>query len=273
MTDWETVTDQQQPGSDGRGDSLIGAFTLEDGDTWLTTDDGKRYRLPGAPEELSEGERIQVWLNRPPVEGSDLEWASITSPPTSGPEEVFVGSTSIRVVPVEEVEARIGEPPTPTPPAHTHVVQKGETLRMIAEQYDVTVEDLREANDDVNASGISVGQALLIPDGSGGKSAAPATATSVPMPTAHSPFDKGTLMVNRIELVYYLEPTAPYPATSPDGTPLTPEPVGQLVQPVWVFHGHDQTDTVRFTAYVQAAADDLIRDTAGAAAATPTPSR
>lgn len=84
---------------------------------------------------------------------------------------------------------------------------------------------------------------------------------------------EGAFVVDRVELAYYYEPTAPYPATAPDGTPLTPEPVEQIVQPVWVFYGHDADDTVHFTAYVQAAADDLIRETNGPAPATPTPSR
>lgn len=84
---------------------------------------------------------------------------------------------------------------------------------------------------------------------------------------------EGQFVVDRVELVYYYEPTAPYPATAPDGTALTPKPVEQTVQPVWVFHGHDAGDTVRFTAYVQAAADELIGGGGGAGAATLTPSR
>ncbi|MFW6135845.1 MAG: LysM peptidoglycan-binding domain-containing protein [Chloroflexota bacterium] len=477
MTDWESVPAQHEPGSDVRAETVVGVFTPGERDGWLATDDGKRYRLPRAPEELREGERIQVWLNQPPVDGDDLDWASITSPPTSGPEEVVVGSTSVRVVSVEEVEAHIGEPPTaPTPPGHTHVVQKGETLRMIADQYDVTVDDLLEANPELDAHVISMGQVLLIPEASAGEGGPPATATPVPIPTIQLPFEigetveisgvlhatiyegeesrrveaglvvddgpqcplsgpldvledvaqldglhvrvrgevtstgqartmggyaiaveafekvwpeehvegflghveeetlegetvavftdheteqryvvasslegegpgrsigpypsagaeqyfvvgvvqpgetfagmpvlrirrqhrnsqteaatsadeipleipevidesrafpgpfpglEGALLVDRADLVYYYEPTAPYPATAPGGTPLTPEPVEQIVQPVWVFYGHDEDDTVRFTAYIQAAADDLIGGTGGAEAATPTPS-
>jgi phosphoglucomutase len=93
--------------------------------------------------------------------------------------------------------------------------------------------------------------------------------------TVPGPFAEleGALLVDRVELAYYHEPTAPYPATAPDGTALTPEPVEQIVQPVWVFYGHSPDGTVHFTAYVQAAADDLIRETNGPAPATPTPSR
>jgi hypothetical protein len=93
--------------------------------------------------------------------------------------------------------------------------------------------------------------------------------------TFRGPFPglEGALVVDRVELAYYYKPTAPYPATAPDGTPLTPEPLEQIVQPVWVFSGHDEEDTVRFTAYVQAAVDDLMGDGGGPVAATPTPSR
>jgi len=32
-----------------------------------------------------------------------------------------------------------------------------------------------------------------------------------------------------------------------------------IVQPVWVFYGHDTDDTVRFTAYVQAVTEEHLK--------------
>jgi LysM repeat protein len=60
------------------------------------------------------------------------------------------------------------EPPTPTPqPAarRTYVVQRGDTLRGIAEQFDVTVQALLEANNLTaeQADSLRVGQELIIP--------------------------------------------------------------------------------------------------------------
>jgi LysM repeat protein len=65
--------------------------------------------------------------------------------------------------------------PTPTPvPPLAHQVQQGETLLVIAEDYDTTVEDILALNPDVDPNLLSVGQVLLIPAG---------TATPVPTPT------------------------------------------------------------------------------------------
>jgi hypothetical protein len=57
--------------------------------------------------------------------------------------------------------------PTPTataaPTTIIHVVQKGEYLSKIAEQYGVTVADIVEANELENPSQLRVGQKLVIP--------------------------------------------------------------------------------------------------------------
>lgn len=57
--------------------------------------------------------------------------------------------------------------PTPTPTAAptttVHVVQKGEYLSRIAEQYGVTVADIVDANELENPSQLRVGQKLVIP--------------------------------------------------------------------------------------------------------------
>jgi LysM repeat protein len=71
---------------------------------------------------------------------------------------------------------------------------------------------------------------------------------------------QGAFVVDRVELAYYCEPSAAYPATAPDGTPLVPEPVEQVIQPVWIFHGRNGDGSETFTAYVQAVKEELVRD-------------
>lgn len=66
--------------------------------------------------------------------------------------------------PQEEDEQADGEGEAEDGPA-THIVQAGETLGVISQQYDVPVEDIAAANDIVNVNAISVGQALIIPIG------------------------------------------------------------------------------------------------------------
>jgi LysM repeat protein len=52
---------------------------------------------------------------------------------------------------------------TPTPSPVVHVVQRGETLRAIAERYGVSQRSIVKANSLANASLIVVGQKLIIP--------------------------------------------------------------------------------------------------------------
>src|SRR5690606_29776587 len=47
----------------------------------------------------------------------------------------------------------------------THIVQAGETLGIISQQYDVAIEDIAVANNIVNVNAISVGEELIIPVG------------------------------------------------------------------------------------------------------------
>ncbi len=192
VTDWETVP-QRQP------QCLVGTFTLQENDAWLATDDGERYRLPSAPDELSDGQRIEVCADEQPADGEDLDWWGITSPPMSE-NEVAVGIVSEVVVAVEvEVPPDAPTPPpppTPTPLLRTHVVQEGETLRDIAGQYGVTVDALLAAND-VASDEIAVGQMLVIPEPQPTPTdlvEAPATSTPAPpLPPAPAeiPFEIG----------------------------------------------------------------------------------
>jgi len=112
MTDWEAVP-QRQP------QCLVGTFTLDGDEAWLVTEPvlsaaegkGERYRLPNAPDELSDGQRIEVCADELPAEGDDLDWWSITAPPMSAGEG-YVGSSSSSVSVV--VEAPVEEPLSPT---------------------------------------------------------------------------------------------------------------------------------------------------------------
>lgn len=55
--------------------------------------------------------------------------------------------------------------PTPTPTPRTHIVESGETLIFIAEQYGVEVNELMELNNIEDARSLRVGQTLIIPQG------------------------------------------------------------------------------------------------------------
>jgi LysM repeat protein len=190
MTDWEAVP-QRQP------QCLVGTLTLDGDDAWLVTDEGERYRLPDAPDELSDGERIEVWGDGRSSDGKVLDWWGITSPPMSE-NEVAVGSVSEVVVVEVEVPPDAPTPPpppTPTPLPRTHIVQEGETLRDIAGQYGVTVDALLAAND-VASDEIAVGQMLVIlepqPTPTGPVEAPAATPTPVaPPPQAKTHFEIG----------------------------------------------------------------------------------
>jgi len=55
--------------------------------------------------------------------------------------------------------------PTPTPPTTvTHIVQSGEFLASIANQYGVTVDEILELNNITDPNRIDVGQEILIPN-------------------------------------------------------------------------------------------------------------
>lgn len=53
--------------------------------------------------------------------------------------------------------------PTPTPTVTVYVVQPGDTLSAIATRFNVTLDDLVEANRIVNPDALQVGQEITIP--------------------------------------------------------------------------------------------------------------
>jgi LysM repeat protein len=87
-----------------------------------------------------------------------------TAPPTEAPTAPPTEAPTATPTP----EPPTPEPPTPTPqPAapRTYVVQRGDTLRSIAEQFNVSVQALLEANNltPKQADSLRVGQELIIP--------------------------------------------------------------------------------------------------------------
>lgn len=70
-------------------------------------------------------------------------------------------SPIISATPTESAPAPTA-PPTPVP-QRTYVVQEGDTLGSIAQQFGVTVEAIQAANQIDDPNQITVGQVLVIP--------------------------------------------------------------------------------------------------------------
>jgi len=130
VTDWETVPPRKVQ-------CLVGAFTPEGDDTWLVTDDGKRYRLPNPPTELDGGQRIEACADELPAAGGDLAWWSITAPPASESAVAVESVSSVSVVVEAEeippgtsvgVESPVG---IPTPEAPFEIGQSVEVTGVV----------------------------------------------------------------------------------------------------------------------------------------------
>src|SRR6266508_50489 len=110
----------------------------------------------------------------------------------AGPRPTAQAILDITAAPTQDVDATATAyarqlVPTPTP-AGLYVVQQGDTLGGLAEDFGTTVEDLMAANGLTDANAIQAGQTLLIPSLISGTLAlgtsAPLTGTSVPTATA-----------------------------------------------------------------------------------------
>lgn len=130
---------------------------------------------------------LYLWDNR---DGQAETAASI--PTTITP--AFLQNTA---VPQPELSATETPEPDDGPPIHT--VQAGDTLGIISQLYDVTVEDIMAENGLTNPNIISVGQRLVIPIG--GVSTPEPAATAVPeeavlpTPIATQPVGAGEAVV------------------------------------------------------------------------------
>ncbi|HEC34898.1 MAG TPA: hypothetical protein ENI37_09365 [Chloroflexi bacterium] len=388
VADWETIP-QRQP------HCLVGTFTLDEDGAWLVTDGGERYRLPNAPDELSDGQRIEVCADERPADGGDVDWWSIVSPPMSE-DEGYVGSSSSSVSVV--VESSVEEPLPPTQAetifeigqsvevtgvVHATIFVSGESRRVEAwldvdelgeeqppyplsgspdvleaiAQLDylhahvrgrvvtsgqewapgglgIEIEDFEKVWPDERVQGflghidletlegreVAVftdhetdqryvlapslevegywtagrdpmldseqifmaglvhpantygGLPILQPVSSryGRETEAATSADQFPLEVGPSVVDEAAMMgpgglqgafvVDRVELAYYYEPQPGYVARSTDGPPLTQEPAEMIIQPAWVFYGHNADDTVRFIAYVQAVVEEHVQN-------------
>jgi LysM repeat protein len=79
----------------------------------------------------------------------------------------------------------IVETPVPTSTLATYVIQAGDTLSELAEQFQVSQDLLRAANPDLNPNSMSIGQTILIPNPANPIAAA-STLTPVPAPVAQA---------------------------------------------------------------------------------------
>jgi LysM repeat protein len=121
-----------------------------------------------------------------------LVLAACAPPAPSSPRPTAAVVLDITVAPTQDVDATATAyarqlVPTPTP-AGLYVVQQGDTLGGLAEDFGTTVEDLMAANGLTDANAIQAGQTLLIPSLISGTLAlgtsAPLAGTSVPTATA-----------------------------------------------------------------------------------------
>jgi LysM repeat protein len=99
-----------------------------------------------------------------------------TAPVWLGIPQVRATATSVPAPPLPTAT------PTATPTPVVHIVQKGENLLGIAEQYDVSVQALIEVNGIVDPRALQVGQELIIPYDTAALLTAQPTATPTPMP-------------------------------------------------------------------------------------------
>ena len=121
-----------------------------------------------------------------------LVLAACAPPVPSSPRPTAPVVLDITVAPTQDVDATATAyarqlVPTPTP-AGLYVVQQGDTLGGLAEDFGTTVDELMAANGLTDANAIQAGQTLLIPSLISGTLAlgtpAPLAGTSVPTATA-----------------------------------------------------------------------------------------
>lgn len=144
-------------------------------------------------------------------------------------------TTVATALPVAQPPEPPATPPAPSPTGilaapgaggapRTYTVQPGDTLSQIAEQFDVTISGLMEANDISSADFLQIGQVLTIPSagattGSTGSQIEPTKAIAVastptenPAPTSQAVVAKPT--ATQVVVAVASTPTLPPPATS-----------------------------------------------------------
>ena len=110
---------------------------------------------------------------------------TIVSGPTPTAPSLAIRLPSPTVLPTLAAEALTPVPtntPAPTPTPMIHVVQPGDTLLGIALQYNVTLDELQQANGVLKPETLQIGQEIVIPTGFG-QSAGDASTHGVLAPT------------------------------------------------------------------------------------------
>ena len=97
----------------------------------------------------------------------------------------------------------------------TYTVKSGDTLAGIASRFGVSLEDLRAANANIDASSLSVGQSIRLPQDAASPAAAPTSEPRAVEPTTAPP---------TVEVANTPLPPANTPAPAPTATP---ESLGQ----------------------------------------------
>lgn len=120
--------------------------------------------IPTAPPEVDEAY---------PSTGEE-QTGEVTTDPAAG--ETADTAVSTEETPAEETTGTTDDQAAVAAGGEvTHVVQAGETLGGIAEQYDVSIEDIVAANNIGNIDVLEVGQSLIIKAGAAAETPAPDT--------------------------------------------------------------------------------------------------
>ncbi|MGQ9503166.1 MAG: LysM peptidoglycan-binding domain-containing protein [Anaerolineae bacterium] len=168
------------------------------------------------------------------TEATSIAFASIIPSPT----------TTTTLAPTETLPAETATPtPLGTPTPVIHVVQSGDTLLAIANQYGVSVRDLQSANGIEDPTRLQIGQQLIIPvsgyvpsgsDIAGtGTPIARATTTKAATDTSTQATEIVTLPTEAGAETNQLTPTATQ-APRPTLKPTEPALSGKIVYPVFV---------------------------------------
>ncbi|HEX3032331.1 MAG TPA: LysM peptidoglycan-binding domain-containing protein [Bacillota bacterium] len=192
------------------------------------------------PDNLAIGQQLQI-----PVSGTTPEPTTTTpepttttpEPTTTTPEPTTTTPEPTTTTPeptttTPEPTTTTPEPTTTTPlpttlPPNTfvYIVQPGDTLYKLAQQFNTTVNVLVALNGITNPNVLSVGQPLLIP--------VPAT-TTTPEPTTTTP-EPTTTTPEPTTTTPEPTTTTPMPTTTPEPTTTTPMPTTTLPPNTFVY--------------------------------------
>ncbi len=132
---------------------------------------GDRVTIHATTREQEGLERIELWVDGKLMDVVDAEdpapksmvFSSQWVPTSTGTHLLIIRAFSSKNVPgqssIRVLAEQAGEAPT-----GSHQVEEGETLAAIAEQYDLSTEELEEANPELGEDGPAPGQGLTIPD-------------------------------------------------------------------------------------------------------------